>query len=184
MTDPVCVYCRKPCTWAPTSAHLYSGRDFGPVWECQPCRAWVGCHRDGAGPHRRPLGTPADADDRDKRQRAHALFDPLWRRVMERDGVSQGVARSRAYRWLAEQLRVPPERCHIGMMHGRDLERVAVCCTQPLGLPWARCAGCGGAVVPQYEVDALVRRLEALQPQLEEVRCDVCGDGSTEAARW
>jgi len=132
--NPTCHYCGEPCTWSSSSSHIYSGRDFGPVWECRACSAYCGCHKQGKPPHRRPLGTPANRQDRELRKQAHALFDPLWPRVAQRDDISKGHARSRAYIWLAGELGIEPRDCHIGMMHGADLEKVIACCTPPFGL--------------------------------------------------
>lgn len=39
------------------------------------------------------------------RMAAHAAFDPLWK--------SGEMSRSGAYRWLANQLRIRPDDCHI-----------------------------------------------------------------------
>ena len=128
MTLPVCPYCGRGAAHRSSSNHIY-GRDYGPVWECSPCGAWVGCHKGG-----KPLGTPANRTDRSLRKQAHAAFDPLWRRVIERRGVSQTQARSAGYKWLSRELGVPIEECHIGMMHGEDLRRVVLCCTPPYGL--------------------------------------------------
>lgn len=83
----------------------------------------------------RSKGTPANAEDRDLRKRAHACFDPLWQRVAARDDIGRSKARSRAYSWLSEQLAISPEDCHIGMMHGNELHLVILCCTPPFGLP-------------------------------------------------
>jgi hypothetical protein len=118
----LCRYCGRACTRSDTSSHLYA-RDYGPVLECRPCRAWVGLHRDG-----RPLGTPANHEDRELRKEAHKHFDVLWRAVMRRDGVSQKEARSAGYRWLSETTGITYDDCHMGMLHGDDLRKVIEVC--------------------------------------------------------
>lgn len=154
---PVCHYCGRRCTWSSSSSHIYDGRDFGPVWECVPCEARVGCHRTGPNPGRTALGTPAKKEDAQLRRRAHELFDPLWQRVAARDGISRSHARSRAYRWLAAELGKDPADTHIGMMFGDDLRRVIECCTPPFGLGASR--GC--------HKDVAVPRTELPKPVLE-----------------
>jgi len=95
---------------------FYSGADYGPVWGCLECRAWVGCH-DGTT---RAKGTVADRHLRDLRKVAHAEFDPIWRR--------EYVTRQQAYALLAERLGIPRETCHIGHFDLEMCERtIAVC---------------------------------------------------------
>lgn len=120
-----CPYCGAPTTFSSDSAHIYAGRDYGPVWECRPCGAYVGCHRPGVGKGdgSTPLGTVADAATRALRKRAHAVFDPRWR-----GGQPRGRSRRRAYTWLAEQLGMTRGECHIGMMQADDLRRVIALC--------------------------------------------------------
>lgn len=105
-----CDYCRRP-------ARLVTGRVIYPhrsdlaalrFWHCAPCAAWVGCHKTGDGTT--PMGRLADAELRRAKQEAHAAFDPLW----QQEG-NKGAARARAYRWLAQELKIPAEQCHIGM---------------------------------------------------------------------
>ena len=47
----ICLYCEQPATFRPTSSHVYA-RDYGPLWECRECKAWVGCHKGT----KQPLG--------------------------------------------------------------------------------------------------------------------------------
>ena len=126
--DPVvsCPYCRGP-------AHLVGGHVIYPrrpdlatkaFWYCPPCKAWVGCH---PGTHN-PLGRLADAELRTAKMNAHSAFDQLWRRKMKREGCSKSKARKAGYAWLAEQLGMDRERCHIGMMDVPDCLRVVEVC--------------------------------------------------------
>jgi hypothetical protein len=100
------------CDYCGAAADLVGGQAIYPhrpdlwtkrFWRCRPCRAYVGCHRGTD----RPLGRLANAQLRMIRGRAHACFDPLWR-----DG---SMNRADAYAWLARQLDIEPDRCHIGM---------------------------------------------------------------------
>lgn len=95
-----------------------------PFWRCSACGAYVGCH-DGTY---RAKGTPCGPETRAARIAAHAAFDILWQRKMARDGVSKGRARAAAYAWLSEQLGLPPEQTHIGMMDAATALRVIEVC--------------------------------------------------------
>lgn len=107
---------------------------FGPFFGCTTwpkCDATHGAHPDGT-----PLGTPADKATKRARIEAHAAFDPLWKDIAEvypnLHGRAlkrlRGLARSRAYQWLAAQLGIPVERCHIGMFDAETCARVVAVC--------------------------------------------------------
>lgn len=51
---------------------------------------------------------------------AHAEFDPIWR-----DGL---VGRKEAYAWLASQLGIHTDVCHIGMFDEEMCRKVAEIC--------------------------------------------------------
>lgn len=56
---------------------------------CQPCDAYVGCHENT----KKPLGTMTNAEGREWRKKAHAVFDPLWKSgKMSRD-TAYGILR-------------------------------------------------------------------------------------------
>lgn len=113
----ICGYCKKPARFESSSAHLYGGRDFGPVWDCRRCDAYVSCHPDGS-----PKGSLANRALRKARRRAHDAFDPLWLHVdaaypmpRSRSGKLRRIARNRAYEWLAHHMGLPFEATHIAM---------------------------------------------------------------------
>lgn len=118
-----CAYCTGPATFHATSNHLYS-RDYGPVWHCDPCKAWVGCHPDG-----KPLGRLADAELRSAKMVAHNMFEPLIAAKMRRDGCSKSEARNAGYAWLAQQLGIDRRICHIGMFDEAMCKRVEMVCS-------------------------------------------------------
>lgn len=120
---PVCPYCGAKAVFHSTSAHVYR-RDYGPIWACDPCAAWVGCHPGT----RKPLGRLADKALRDAKIRAHAAFDPLWKAKIKRDQCSKGEARSKGYAWLSQQLGIPPRDTHIGMFDAALCARVVELC--------------------------------------------------------
>lgn len=122
---PTCPYCLGPATWHEKSDHVY-GRDYGPIWHCAPCEAWVGCHKGS----REPLGRLANKALRRAKQAAHASFDPMWQAKMARFGIAKHSARGDGYRWLAEQMGLRVEDCHIGMMDESQCARVVEICSQ------------------------------------------------------
>ncbi len=111
---------RVKCDYCHGEAKLVSGREIYPhrpdlvakqFWRCEPCDAYVGCHRRHPKDNRdgtKPLGRLANAELRREKQRAHAAFDPIWK--------SGQMRRKAAYAWLAEQLGISRANCHIGMM--------------------------------------------------------------------
>lgn len=125
---PVCPYCRGKAVLLRTSETIYNGTDYGPVWACLPCEAWVGCHRNS----RRfmPLGRLANAELRAAKHRAHEAFDPLWQAVAKRDGIASAAARERGYAWLGAQLGLDRTRCHMGKMSIEECNRVVVLCAE------------------------------------------------------
>jgi len=121
---------RDPCPWClhdnitlyPDSKHVYNGKDYGPVWQCDNCGAYVGCH-PGTN---KALGIVAHKELREWKQKAHAAFDPLWKWKMKykRD---RG-ARKKAYKWLAEQMGLDREECRIGYMSVNQCKQVVEIC--------------------------------------------------------
>jgi len=87
------------------------------------CGASVGTHKGT----REPLGTPANPRTKAARSAAHAVFDPLWK-ASEAKKQGQGNARKRGYRWLAGELGIPFDECHIGMMDAETADRVRQIC--------------------------------------------------------
>lgn len=124
----ICPYCKADAQLIMSTAELYNGRDFGAAWICRPCDAWIGVHKNS--PRFMPLGRLANAELRKAKQAAHAMFDNLWQRKASRDKktVKKSNARSDGYHWLAEQLGIPFEKCHIGMFDVETCKRVVEIC--------------------------------------------------------
>lgn len=100
-----CAYCGWP-------ADKVTGREQYPhrpdlyekiIYRCEPCKASVGTH-PGTD---RPLGRLANRALKQAKMAAHEAFDPLWR--------NGSMKRSEAYKWLAAELAITAEECHIGM---------------------------------------------------------------------
>lgn len=120
-----CPYCGSKVELIDT-AHIYGGRSYGPAWACSrypECDAYVGCHKGTE----KPLGRLANRELREAKKAAHAAFDPLWK------GRDKG-ARSRGYRWIAQQLGIPAPECHIGMMDVERARKVVEACS-PFAAP-------------------------------------------------
>jgi hypothetical protein len=79
--------------------------DLHKLWfyECKEHDARVGCHTTSKNPMSHVMAT---AELRMLRQKAHKLFDPLWKN-------NTFESRNGAYEWLAEELDIPTLSCHI-----------------------------------------------------------------------
>ena len=62
----------------------------------------------------------------DFRSRAHYAFDPLWK--------SGEMSRNAAYRWLAGELGITRDECHMSMFDKATCERVIEICEQKRGV--------------------------------------------------
>lgn len=124
---PICPYCDKPSVYLESSAAMYRGKDYGPLWICYGCEAWVGVHKGTSN----PLGRLADAELRAAKHAAHTVFDPLWQRKIREQGATWADARKAGYQWLAFQLNIPFAETHIGMMDVQQCKRVVDVCTIP-----------------------------------------------------
>jgi hypothetical protein len=109
------------CSHCLTGTVLVTGEKIYPhredlyhkkFWLCEKCGAYVGCHGDSEV----PLGTPANANLRYWRRKAHENFDPIWR--------SKKMTRTGAYSWLASRLGISADRCHIGMFTEEQCQEV------------------------------------------------------------
>jgi hypothetical protein len=127
-----CPYCQSPVELA-SSAKVYGGRDFGMAYICTrwpACDAYVGVHKGTD----KPLGRLANAELREWKKKAHAAFDPLWMKKLEKRRQERGpeykkaFARGSGYRWLSEQLGIDQKDCHIGMFDVETCKRVVEVC--------------------------------------------------------
>lgn len=105
-----------------TNSILYHGPMLGDwpwIHFCNNCRAAVGCH-NGTNI---PMGKMADKKVRMLRAKAHSHFDRIW--------SNQVMPRSQAYAWLAEQLGIPTEECHLAWLTKEQLvETIRLSATQ------------------------------------------------------
>lgn len=133
MSAPVtCADCGSPMELRNSRFGRFYGCTRFPV-----CRGTHGAHQQDG----RPLGIPANAATKQARVEAHDALDQLWWEApalyeLPNDQRMRGplvkrlrrVARTRAYRWLAEQLGIDPKRCHVGEMDEATCRRVVEAC--------------------------------------------------------
>ncbi len=121
-----CDYCQQPAVYV--DSEVVYGQSYGMIYLCTPCNAWVGVH-SGTDT---PLGRLADAALREWKKAAHASFDPLWQRKMEKDNIDKNKARTLAYYWLASQMKIEVDFCHIGMFSIEQCKQVIKICADHL----------------------------------------------------
>jgi ssDNA-binding Zn-finger/Zn-ribbon topoisomerase 1 len=110
-------------------------RDNHPFFGCS---RWPDCDAThGATSEGEPLGIPGDSATRHARKRAHLALDRLWQTAETMypnasDAKSikrlQRLARVRSYEWLADQLGLTSEECHIGRFDMATCDAVAAIC--------------------------------------------------------
>lgn len=99
-----CPYCGNP-TKLVEDTQIY-GRSYGTkCYICEPCGAWVGCHKNSD----KALGRVANKELRELKHRAHEAFDPLWKECH--------LSRIAAYEIRSIAFGLPPEQTHIGMFN-------------------------------------------------------------------
>lgn len=123
----LCRYCKGAAELKKKGDRGYPyERNYGPMWVCEPCKAWVGCHPGTEN----PLGGLANKELRELKMEAHRFFDPLWKKKIEKEGCSKGFARRAAYKWLAKQMGMNIKLCHIGYMNNEECKRVVEICSK------------------------------------------------------
>lgn len=100
-----CAYCGEPLQ-VRFGADIYVDRPelvSVAYWRCDSCDAH--CRMSSNS-------TVANRTLRSLRIAAHKAFDPIWE--------DEYMTRTDAYYWLAYQLGIPKEECHIGSMRDAD----------------------------------------------------------------
>lgn len=121
----LCPYCNKK-TKLINSSFIYAGRDFGNLWYCDNCHNYVGCHKGSS----HALGRVANKELRKLKEKAHSIFDVLWKRKKRIEGISKTRARKEGYKWLSNQLKIPHRYCHIAMFNKRQCIEVILLCSK------------------------------------------------------
>lgn len=106
-----CPYCGDATEYVHSDRIYSDSKDYGMFYACLKCYAWVGTHNDRP---KEAYGRLANSKLRQIRNRAHRHFDSIWKQKMARTGWSKRKARTAAYKWLAGELGIPVEYCHMG----------------------------------------------------------------------
>lgn len=96
-----------------SSVEIY-GKDYGLIWICPLCRAFVGCHKNT----NIPKGFLANKEYRELRKQAHALFDPIWKKGE--------MSRNKAYKRMAEILSIETKDAHISQISIQQLQKLII----------------------------------------------------------
>lgn len=123
LNGSLCAYCKQPSKLYKDSTPIY-GKDYGPVWACIPCKAWVGCHPGGV----KPLGRLAKKRLRVLKHEVHESFDKIWKFKIMR--------RTQAYQWLSNQLGIPKQYTHVGMFNEDTCTKAITICKKLLSDTW------------------------------------------------
>lgn len=133
MTSVICPHCNIQARLT-HSTEVYGPRhDYGHMYMCDHCGAYVGCHKGTT----KPLGTPANKELRMWRMRAHSAFDTVWKhrylRVKQTNPkYKKGMARGGRYKALAKLMGINGDDCHIGMFDIIQCKHVIEICNQGL----------------------------------------------------
>ena len=124
-----CDYCNKQPKYVDSS--VVYGKSYGMIYYCKPCDAYVGVHKGTD----KPLGRLANRELRYWKKEAHKFFDPLWIRKLEKRKKEDSTykkcyARGSGYKWLAKQLGITRENCHIGMFNVDKCKEVVAICSK------------------------------------------------------
>lgn len=123
---PLCPYCGNKSKLFHGDVLYFGRRDLHDklFYVCVPCDAYVGCHAGTT----KPLGRLANKALRKAKQQAHAVFDPMWQTKMQRESLRKKDARGAAYKWLADQMGIERQQCHIGMFDEAQCQKVIEIC--------------------------------------------------------
>ena len=115
----ICPYCHIPTKYI-SSVEIYRV-DYGMIYFCPKCRAYVGVHKGT----NRAKGRLANEELRKSKIEAHYYFDQIYKL-----GI---MKRKDAYKWLSKQLGIPKEYTHIGMFSPATCNKVVEISKKLLG---------------------------------------------------
>jgi hypothetical protein len=122
----VCPYCGAK-TELIDSAYIY-GKSYGMIYICKPCDAYVGVHKGTD----KALGRLANRELREAKKKAHYYFDQIAKTMLInqiwRKWIPDISNRNKAYKWLASQMGISENVCHIGMMDVAQCQQVIEIC--------------------------------------------------------
>ena len=124
------VYVGKICPYCGEGTELIE-TSYGKKLICTPCGAWVGVHQGTE----HSLGSLANRELRALRTLAHRWFDPIAVEGLIEDFYTVHIAgmstRQKAYHWLANEMNIHPDYCHIAMFNEAECQQVINIC-QPI----------------------------------------------------
>lgn len=103
-----------------TDSKAIYGKSYGMIYLCEPCNAYVGCHKGGKGTT--ALGRLANKELRSWKMAAHREFDSLWKMSKRK------YRRQKAYQWLAGELKIDSHFAHIGMFNVEQCKETVAAC--------------------------------------------------------
>jgi hypothetical protein len=116
----ICPYCKNPADFKHDSRMVYHGKDYGPIYICFPCDAYIGCKK---GTYI-PLGRLANAELRLWRKKFRTVFDPKWNppknSLLDEYGKD---FQAKAYTRLARILRIPIQQCHLSNFNAATIKK-------------------------------------------------------------
>lgn len=101
---------------------IFTKNKFGYIYKCSNCDSYVGVHRGTQV----PLGTLANKELRHWRGMAHKYFDILWRHKKIVHNDKNG--RHKAYKWLAQEMGLTKNECHIAKFDIEECKTVVALC--------------------------------------------------------
>lgn len=126
LSGKVCPYCGNDTEFI-DSKEVY-GKSYGMMYICRPCHAYVGVHKGT----KTALGRLANKELREAKKRAHFHFDQIAKTKLInkiwKKHIPNTTNRSKAYKWLAMQMNISEELCHIGMMDVEQCDQVVEIC--------------------------------------------------------
>ena len=128
----MCPYCNRPTQYVNSKIVYGKKSNYGMIYYCKPCKAWVGVHpgTDIA------LGRLADSKLRKAKIAAHKAFDQIARTNLINKVWPKYIPklnnRRKAYMWLAKQMNMTDEECHIGRFNILECKRVITICNRVL----------------------------------------------------
>ncbi len=127
----ICPYCGEIPDYVDSKV-IYHGKSYGMMYYCLNCDAYVGVHKGT----NKPLGRLANKELREYKKLAHYYFDKISKTDLINkiyDSVyPEKSNRNKAYYWLAKQMGIDKEFCHIGMFDIDQCSMVVEICKNAL----------------------------------------------------
>jgi len=128
-----CPYCGSDVEFV-NSTKVYR-QDYGMIYLCTNyplCDARVGVHKGT----NKPFGRMANRELRNWKRKTHMHFDPFWNYLLDTNQLNKKTnepykkheARNSVYDWLASELDIGINDCHIGMFDIEQCQKIIQIC--------------------------------------------------------